>query len=107
MIALAAACVALLFGVGLYLLLAASLQRAVLGFLLLSNGVNLLVLTAARLPPGASAPLVGAGPGPPADPLPQAFLLTAIVIGLAAAVFLLAFAVRAYRQTGRDELEDR
>lgn len=107
MIALAAACVALLIGAGVYLLLSANLQRAVLGFLLLSNGVNLLVLSGSPPPAGASAPIVGAGPGPAADPLPQAFLLTAIVIGLAAALFLLAFAVRTYRQTGSDELEDR
>ena len=107
MIGVAAASVALLVGAGVYLLLSPNLQRVALGFLLLSNGVNLLVLSAVPPPRDASAPIVGAGPGPPADPLPQAFLLTAIVIGLAAAAFLLALAVRIHRQTGRDTLEDR
>ena len=107
MIALSAVCVAVLVGAGVYLLLSPDVQRVVLGFLLLSNAVNLLVLTGSPPLPAASAPIVGAGAGPAADPLPQAFLLTAIVIGLAAAGFLLAMAVRTYRQTGSDELEDR
>ena len=106
MIAVAAACVALLVGAGVYLLLGPNVQRLVLGYLLFSNGVNLMVLAGSPPLPEASAPIVGAGAGPAADPLPQAFLLTAIVIGLAAAVFLLAMAVRTYRETGRDELED-
>ncbi len=98
MIVLAAACAGALVGAGVYLLLSPDLQRVVLGFLLLSNGVNLTVLSCARPPPGASAPIVGAGPPPSVDPLPQAFLLTAIVIGLGASAFLLALAVRASRR---------
>ncbi len=105
MIAFAAACVAILVGAGVYLLLGRNLQRVVFGFLLTSNGVNLMVLASTPPPPGASAPIAGLGP-PVADPLPQAFLLTAIVIGLAASLFLLALAVRAYRQTGSDCLDE-
>lgn len=103
MIALAALAVAALFAAGLYLLLSPDLQRVVLGFLMLSNGVNLAVLASARLPAGATAPIIGAGPGTPVDPLPHAFVLTAIVIGLGAAVFLLALAVRAHRGPGGDD----
>ena len=67
-----------------YLLLSRALIRLLLGIALLGNGVNLLILTAGRLtralppiaPPGLAAPLPGA-----ANPLPQALILTAIVIG--------------------------
>jgi multicomponent Na+:H+ antiporter subunit C len=103
-IACAAACVVLLVSAGMYLLLGGNLQRVVFGFLLLSNGVNLVVLAGTPPAPGAGAPVVGEGPPAVADPLPQAFLLTAIVIGLASALFLLALAVRNHRQTGSDRL---
>lgn len=95
----AASCAGVLVGAGIYLLLSRDLQHVVLGFLLLSNGVNLTVLACTRIPSGASAPIVGAGAAPSADPSPQAFLLTAIVIGLGAAAFLLALAVRASQQS--------
>jgi multicomponent Na+:H+ antiporter subunit C len=45
-------------------------------------------------------------PGPAADPLPQAFTLTAIVIGFGMTVFLLALALRAERSLGDDDVED-
>lgn len=106
MIYLSAGCVAALFAAGLYLMLSRNLQRVALGFLLLSNGVNLMVITCVRLPDRASAPVVGSGPGLAADPLPQAFLLTAIVIGLGAAAFLLALTLRLRQQSGSDTLEE-
>lgn len=106
MITLAAGCVAILFSAGVYLILSRNLQRLILGFLLISNGVNLMVLSSGPFRVGSSPPIVGAGEGPPADPLPQAFLLTAIVIGLGAAVYLLATAVAAFGATGSDDLGD-
>lgn len=105
MIAVAALVVGVLFAGGVYLLLSRNVQRVAIGFILLSNGVNLLVLTAGGLPRGASPPLLGrAAQGTMADPLPQAFILTAIVIGLGTAAFLLALAVRAFREWGTDEV---
>jgi multicomponent Na+:H+ antiporter subunit C len=105
----AALAVGVLFAVAVYLLLSRNTQRVAMGFLLLSNAVNLLVITASGLRPGAVPPILrGAGLVDEtfADPLPQAFLLTAIVIGLGAAAFLLGLAARAHSETGSDELSD-
>jgi multicomponent Na+:H+ antiporter subunit C len=107
MIGMASLAVGFAFACGLYLLLSGNVQRLAMGFLLLSNGVNLLVLTASGLPSGALPPLVGGGAEEGyADPLPQAFILTAIVIGLAAVAFLLAMATRTHRELGSDELPE-
>jgi multicomponent Na+:H+ antiporter subunit C len=107
-IGLAAALSGVLVACGLYLLLSWNVQRVALGFLLFSNGVNLIVLTSAGLPPRASAPVLGEGQGGPyADPLAQAFILTAIVIGLGMAAFLLAMAARLHLESGSDQLRRR
>lgn len=104
MIPFAAATAGVLVACGVYLLLSRNTQRLVMGFLLVSNGTNLFVLTLAGLPAGASPPIVGEAGAPHADPLPQAFILTAIVIGLGTAAFLLALAVRLHRELGSDDL---
>ena len=68
------------------------------------NGANLLVLAAAA--PG-SPPIVGtADPADMTDPLPQAMILTAIVITLGMTAFLLALAYRSWRLSGHDEVQD-
>jgi multicomponent Na+:H+ antiporter subunit C len=54
-----------LFGCGIYLMLSRNLQRVVLGFIIISNGVNLMVLTASGLPEGAAPPLLGVPDGGP------------------------------------------
>jgi multicomponent Na+:H+ antiporter subunit C len=95
--------VGVLFGVGSYLLMERSLTRIVLGVGVLGNGVNLLIVAAGG-PPG-TAPIVGQ-PGAQADPLPQALVLTAIVIGFALMAFLLALAWRGWTITDDDEVED-
>jgi len=106
MIVLSSLVVAVLFACGIYLMLSRSTQWIAIGFILLSNGVNLFVLTAAGLPQGPVPPLLsGAEDGAAfADPLPQAFILTAIVIGLGTSSFLLALAARAHRERGTDQL---
>jgi multicomponent Na+:H+ antiporter subunit C len=105
MVGLAAMQVGVLCACGLYLMLSQNVQRLVIGFLLFSNGVNLLVLASGGLPARAAPPLLHDGAaGPFADPLPQAFILTAIVIGLGMAAFLLAMAVRFHARTRRDVL---
>lgn len=82
-----------LVGSGAYLFLSRSLVRALMGFLLMGNGVNLLFIVGSG--PAGSPPIVGAGEdGPMADPVPQALVLTAIVITLAMTAFVLALAHR-------------
>lgn len=107
MIALAAIVAGLLFACGLYLLLSRNLQRMAIGFLLLSNGVNLLVLTSAGLPPNAAPPILGDDSSGRAfaDPLAQAFILTAIVIGLGMAAFLVALSKSLHSASGRDDVD--
>jgi multisubunit Na+/H+ antiporter MnhC subunit len=106
MIALSSLVVAVLFASGIYLMLSRSTQWVAIGFILLSNAVNLFVLTAAGLPEAPVPPLLmGVDESAAfADPLPQAFILTAIVIGLGTASFLLALAARAHRERGTDRL---
>jgi len=93
---------AVLFSCGVYLLLERSLTRMLLGFLLLGNALNLLLLV-----------MSGAGGRPPigktadgiTDPLPQAFALTAIVITFAVSAFLLALIHRSWKLSHADEVE--
>ncbi|WBB82368.1 Na(+)/H(+) antiporter subunit C [Micromonospora sp. WMMD882] len=86
------------------LLLERSLSRIVLGVILISNGVNMLILLAG---PAGDAPLVGTtSTVRMSDPLPQAMILTAIVITLGLATFLLAVAYRSWLLTGHDEVRD-
>lgn len=95
--------IAVLFGTGTYLLLQRTLTRIVLGVGLLANGVNVLILaTGARQ---GAAPIVGAD-GEVTDPVPQALMLTAIVIGFAVTAFLLALAWRSWTIDGNDVVED-
>lgn len=105
MIGVSSVVAGVLVACSVYLVLSRNLQLVALGFLLLSNGVNVLVLASAGLPPRASPPILDEARGPIADPLPQAFLLTAIVIGLGMGSFLLAFVARTARATRRDVLD--
>jgi multicomponent Na+:H+ antiporter subunit C len=95
--------VAALVSGGLYLVLQRNLLRFVFGLLLLSGGVNVLIFTAGRLTRGAP-PIVPVGatiPGPDvANALPQAVILTAIVIGFGLTVFALVLLLRAYERLG-------
>jgi multicomponent Na+:H+ antiporter subunit C len=96
-----------LVGTGVYLLLTRSLIRIVFGVGLFANGVNLFIVAASG-PSGAPA-FVGAdgtAPESATDPLPQAFVLTAIVISLALVAFLSALAWRSWTIDGLDEVED-
>lgn len=97
---------ATLIACGVYLLLERSLTRVVLGFLLIGNGVNLLILIMAGRP--GIAPIVADGIAPEeyTDPLPQALILTAIVITFAVSAFLLALIYRSWRLANADDVED-
>lgn len=94
-----------LVAAGVYLVLERSLTRILIGVLLASNGVNVLFLVASGAAGGA--PITGVtDPQDMSDPLPQAFVLTAIVITLAVTAFLLALAYRSFQIAGDDEVSD-
>lgn len=97
---------AVLFATGIYLLLERSLTRVLLGILLVSNAVNLLILIAGG--PAGVAPLYEKDiPAEEyADPLPQALVLTAIVITFAVTAFMLALIYRSWVIAKRDEVFD-
>ena len=92
---------------GVYLLLERNLTRMLLGLLLIGNGINLLILTVGG--PSGNPPVRGrtsAGETTTADPLAQAMILTAIVITMGIAAFVLALTYRSYRLTTAEEIDD-
>ena len=95
--------VGVLFGTGIYLALQRGLVRMIIGFVLVQHAVNLLLVTARGASDGAPiAPL----PRDAADPLGQAFALTAIVIGLGTTFFLLSMALRHADTHREDDVEE-
>ena len=96
---------AAMIGCGVYLLLERSLSRVLVGLVMLGNGVNLLFLVAGG--PAGRAPITGGDdPAPISDPLPQALVLTAIVISLGTTAFVLAMAYRSWQLTDHDDVQD-
>jgi multicomponent Na+:H+ antiporter subunit C len=96
-----------LVAAGVYLLTERAMNRILLGVLLSSNGVSILFLVASG-PAGRASILSGpedSGRGM-SDPLPQAMVLTAIVITLAMVAFLLTLAYRGFQLNGHDEVQD-
>ena len=94
-----------LIAAGVYLLLERSLTRILIGVLLASNGVNILFLVVSG--PAGGAPIIGVTPREEmSDPLPQAMVLTAIVITLGVTAYLLAMAYRSFQLNGHDEVAD-
>ncbi len=93
-----------LFAAGTYLLLHRSLARILIGLALLAHGANLLLLSAGGR--AGDPAFIGEAAGPVTDPLPQALVLTAIVITFAVTAFLAALAARAHHLTGSDAAED-
>ena len=112
---------------GVYLLLERNLTRMLLGLLLVGNAINLLILTVggpsgnpptgdkgayqrSRLAPQVRPPPIygrtSSGRTTTADPLVQGMILTAIVISMGSAAFVLALAYRSYRLTTAEEVPD-
>lgn len=100
-----AACTALLFALGTWLLLQRRLSRLIVGLGLIGHGANLLLLLAGRTR-GVPAFTGATGDSRIADPMPQALALTAIVISFGVSAFLLALAYRSWQLTGDDLVED-
>jgi multicomponent K+:H+ antiporter subunit C len=96
--------IGVLTATGTYLLLRPRTFDAILGLTLLSYAVNLFLFSMGRLVVGR-APIVEAGASGFADPLPQALVLTAIVISFAMTALLLVLAVRANAASGSDDVD--
>ena len=91
---------------GVYLLLRARTFPVVLGLALLGYAVNFYIFAMGRLRVGL-APIISAGASAYADPLPQALVLTAIVIGFAMTAFVLVLSLRANFDLGNDHVDGR
>jgi multicomponent Na+:H+ antiporter subunit C len=94
----------ILCAAGTYLVLGRQLSRVVIGIGLIGHGVNILLILSGG--DGGDPAFVGGDPGEFADPLPQALVLTAIVITFGVIAFLLSLAFRSWRVTADDEVED-
>lgn len=96
------------FAASIYMLLSRQVIRILIGIVLIGNAVNLLIFTAGRLtrevppiiPVEQYLPAVGS-----ANPLPQALVLTAIVISFSIFAFMLVLAYRAYLELGTDNVD--
>ncbi|TFD95939.1 Na(+)/H(+) antiporter subunit C [Jeotgalibacillus sp. R-1-5s-1] len=97
--------VGVLFTSAVYLILSKSLLRVIIGTALLSHGAHLLLLTMSGLKTG-DAPVLLDGVTSYTDPLPQALVLTAIVISFGVTAFFLVLAYRAYQELGTDNMEE-
>lgn len=109
MIFLLALTAGVLFAAGIYMVLRRSLVKILVGLLLLSYAVNLLLLNSADLIP-ARPPLIAADSAEPpsiyADPVPQALILTAIVIGFGLTAFAVVLMRQVYGLLGTDDLDE-
>ncbi|MCU0483520.1 MAG: Na+/H+ antiporter subunit C [Chloroflexi bacterium] len=98
-----------LFAAAVYLMLRRSIVKLAIGLSILSNAANLVIFTAAGLTRGVP-PLAAEGealpPAGAADPLPQAMILTAIVISFGVLAFTLVLMHRVYQDVGSDDLDE-
>lgn len=101
--------IGVVYAASFYLLLRRGVVRVVLGVALLSQAVNLLIFTAGGLKRGG-VPVIAAGEEvlstAATDPVPQALILTAIVISFGVLAFTLAMVHRADQSTKTDDLDD-
>lgn len=95
----------MLFAVALYLMMQKAMLRVVIGGNILSYATFLALLFAGGLNKGMP-PVIVDGVDEYTDPVPQALILTAIVIGFGMTAFQLALAYRTYQETGTDDLDE-
>lgn len=97
-----------LYAAGLYMMMRRSIVKLIIGLVLLGHAANLLIFTAGGLV-RARSPLIPEGEVIPqipiADPLPQAVILTAIVIGFGVVAFTVVLIHRTYQTIGTDDLD--
>lgn len=96
----------ILYGCGIYLILERSLTRVLLGLVLLANATNLLILATGGY--AGLAPLFSKDTDPRDynDPLPQALILTSIVISFAVTAFMLGIIYRTWALARQDDIQD-
>ena len=102
--------IGVLTGSGVWLLLRPRTYQVIIGLSLLSYAVNLFIFSMGRLRSGAAAVLNSGGavnPADYADPLPQALVLTAIVIGFATTALFLVVLLASRGLTGSDHVDGR
>jgi multicomponent Na+:H+ antiporter subunit C len=95
----------LFFAGAVYLMLSRHIVRIMLGVVLLGNAANLLLFTAGRITRETPPVIIGGDmlPASAANPLPQALILTAIVISFSFFAFLMVLAYRAWQALGTDD----
>lgn len=98
--------IGVLFASGTYLILQKNILKLVLGMSLISHAANLVLISSGWIGQG-QVPILGQDETRPfVDPIPQALILTAIVIGFAALAFLLVLALRVYRDLKTANIEE-
>ena len=97
--------IGILVAVATYLILSRNIIRIILGTAVFSHAVHLLILTMGDLKKG-NVPLLKEADAPYTDALPQALILTAIVISFAVTAFILVLAYRIYQDLGTDDLDE-
>lgn len=93
---------------GFYMLLRRSLVKIIIGLVMLGHAANLFILTVGRATQGKPAFVpegVAVAASDSADPLPQALILTAIVIGFGVQAFALVLFKKAYQATNSDDID--
>lgn len=97
-----------LYAAGIYMILRRSLVKLILGLILLGNGANLLIFLVGRLTAG-KPPIIAEESKvfteAYADPIPQALILTAIVISFGLQAFAIVTIKRVYKVVGTDDLD--
>lgn len=100
--------IGVLYGAAFFLLLRRSIVKLIMGLILLSHAANLLIFTSGGLSKG-SAPIIPEGALTPVlptvDPIPQALILTAIVISFGVLSFALILVYRFFEGTGHDDTD--
>jgi multicomponent Na+:H+ antiporter subunit C len=101
--------VGILYASGIYMMLRRSVVKLIIGLVMLSNGANLLIFTISRVVRGLP-PLIAEGETAMddhfADPVPQALILTAIVIAFGVQAFAIVLLKKVYQTTESDDLDD-
>ena len=96
--------IAFMFTIATYLILDCRLTKVIFGFGLLTNAGNLLILSTSKSPVGKTIPIIHGDPSM-VDPLPQAFILTAIVIGFGLTAYLVVLSYRLLLRGGSEHTE--
>ena len=108
MTVLMAILIGVLYACGVYLMLRRNIVKLIFGLILMGHAANLLIFTIGglvRAKPPLAAPGAEAPPPGVADPLPQALVLTAIVIGFALTAFFAVLIKRVFAVTGTDDTD--